>query len=134
MNCTHRNRKIYPMHRCSASLDNSDDAINSIRTISFTPTVTLSSKGKCHRRSLGKTFLMCAPKSSINSCGLQTKVLQSTMPTLEVRKTAATPMEQDRASMETVPTVGSRSAGHHCYSHSPLYPHVCLECCGTNFT
>lgn len=63
MNCTRRNSKIYPMHRCSASSDNFDDvwAINSIRTISFTPTVTLSSEDRC-RRSLGGNFSDVCPK------------------------------------------------------------------------
>lgn len=81
-------------------MDNFDDvwAINSIRTISFTPTVRLCSKSKCHRRSLGKTFLMCALKSPINLSGLQAKMLQSTIPILEVRTTTATLMEQVTAS------------------------------------
>lgn len=57
-------QKIYPMHTCSASLDNFDDvwAINSLITISFISTVTLSYKDKCHRRSLGENLSDVCPK------------------------------------------------------------------------
>lgn len=162
VNCTHRMSKIYPMHRCSAPLDNFDDvwAINSIRTISFTPTVRLCSKSKCHRRSLGENFpdvclkephkpLWFAGKNvteyHTHSGGKKNhsytygtshcKWIHAVMLPLSC---GAAPehnpssLQQEWHQWKLSLQLAAGQVGHRCYSHSTTVPHVCLECWETS--